>query len=30
MQDTEEKQVRFLGWKDTLEWEMASHSSTLA
>ena len=25
-----ETQVRFLGWKDPLEKEMATHSSTLA
>ena len=26
----QETQVRFLGWEDTLEKEMANHSSTLA
>ena len=30
MQETEETQVRFLGWEDPLEEEMAAHSSILA
>ena len=30
MQDTQEMQVRFLGWKNPLEKEMATHSSILA
>ena len=30
MQGTQEMQVRFLGWKDPLEKEMATHSSILA
>ena len=30
MQDTKEMQVRSLGWKDHLEWEMATHSNILA
>ena len=30
MQETWEKQVRSLGWKDPLEKEMATHSSILA
>ena len=30
MQETQEIQVRFLGWENTLEKEMATHSSILA
>ena len=30
MQETQEVQVRFLGWEDPLEKEMATHSSILA
>ena len=30
MQETQEMWVRFLGWKDPLEKEMATHSSILA
>ena len=30
MQETQERQVRFLGWEDALEEEMATHSSILA
>ena len=30
MQDTQETQVRSLGWKDPLEKEMVTHSSILA
>ena len=30
MQETKETQVRFLGWEDPLEEEMATHSSILA
>ena len=30
MQETLEMLVRFLGWEDTLEEEMAAHSSILA
>ena len=30
MQDTQETWVRFLGWEDPLEKEMAIHSSTIA
>ena len=30
MQETQEMQVRSLGWEDPLEKEMATHSSTLA
>ena len=30
IQETQETQVRSLGWDDTLEEEMATHSSTLA
>ena len=30
MQATQETGVRFLGWEDTLEKEMATHSSILA
>ena len=30
MQETQETQVRFLGWEDPLEKEMATHSSILA
>ena len=30
MQETQEKQVRSLGWKDTLEEEMATCSTILA
>ena len=29
MQETQETQVRFLGWKDPLEKEMATHSCIL-
>ena len=29
MQETQEMQVRFLGWEDLLEEEMATHSSIL-
>ena len=29
MQETQEMWVRFLGWKDPLEKEMATHSSIL-
>ena len=30
MQNTQETQVRSLGWEDTLEEEMATHSGILA
>ena len=30
MQETQETQVRSLGQEDSLEWEMATHSSILA
>ena len=30
MQETQEKQVRPLGWEDPLEKEMATHSNILA
>ena len=30
VQETQETQVRFLGWEDTLEEGMATHSSILA
>ena len=30
MQETEEVQIRSLGWEDPLEEEMATHSSILA
>ena len=30
MQETQETQVRFLGWEDPPEKEMATHSSVLA
>ena len=30
MQETQESRVRFLGWEDPLEKEMAAHSSILA
>ena len=30
MQETQEMQVRSLGQEDSLEWEMATHSSILA
>ena len=30
VQETQEVQVRFLGWEDPLEKEMATHSSILA
>ena len=30
MQETQEMQVQSLGWEDTLEKEMATHSSILA
>ena len=30
MQETQETQVRFWGWKDPLEKEMATHSCILA
>ena len=30
MQETQEMQVRFLGWEDLLDEEMATHSSILA
>ena len=30
MQETQETQVRFWGWEDPLEKEMANHSSILA
>ena len=30
IQETQEMQVQFLGWKDPLEKEMATHSSILA
>ena len=30
MQETQQTWLRFLGWEDTLEEEMATHSSILA
>ena len=30
MQEMQKKQVRFLGWEDPLEKEMATHSSIFA
>ena len=30
MQKTQEPRVQSLGWEDSLEWEMTTHSSVLA
>ena len=30
MQGVQEMRIQSLGWEDTLEWEMATHSSILA